>query len=118
MKILLISLLFLISEGTSKTSWYGEPFHGRKTAHGEIFNMYDYTCASTAFKYNTKLKITNLTNNKFVIVRVNDRGPFVFKEGKLHNHPTRIVDLSYQAFKDIANPKVGVISIKYEVYND
>jgi len=69
-------------------SWYGKDFHGKKTSNGEIYNMNDMTAAHKTFPMNTMLKVTNLKNSKSVVVRVNDRGPFV---------GTRIIDLSYLA---------------------
>lgn len=58
-------------------SWYGEPFHGRPTSSGEIFNMNALTAAHKTLPFGTMLEITNIANGKRVIVRVNDRGPFV-----------------------------------------
>lgn len=69
-------------------SWYGKDFHGKKTSNGEIYNMYDMTAAHKTFPMNTMLKVTHLKNNKSIVVRVNDRGPFV---------GTRVIDLSYTA---------------------
>lgn len=69
-------------------SWYGKDFHGKKTSNGEVYNMHDMTAAHKTFPMNTMLKVTNLKNNTSVVVRVNDRGPFV---------GTRIIDLSYLA---------------------
>lgn len=69
-------------------SWYGKDFHGKKTSNGEIYNMHDMTAAHKTFPMNTMLKVTNFKNNKSVVVRVNDRGPFV---------GTRVIDLSYLA---------------------
>ncbi len=71
-------------------SWYGRDFHGKKTSNGEYYNMYDFTAAHKTLPMNTMLKVTNLRNNRSVIVRVNDRGPFV---------NNRIIDLSYAAAK-------------------
>lgn len=88
-----------------KASYYGEEFHGRKTASGEIFNKWSYTCAHKKLSFNTKVKVTNLKNKKFVIVRVNDRGPFV---------TGRIIDLSYAAAKKIGMVKDGVAKVKIE----
>ncbi|MEZ7934468.1 MAG: septal ring lytic transglycosylase RlpA family protein [Sulfurospirillum sp.] len=70
------------------SSWYGKDFHGKKTSNGEVYNMYDMTAAHKTLPMNTMLKVTNLKNNKSIVVRVNDRGPFV---------GTRIIDLSYTA---------------------
>ena len=88
-----------------KASYYGEEFHGRKTASGEIFNKWNYTCAHKKLPFNTKVKVTNLKNKKSVIVRVNDRGPFV---------TGRIIDLSYAAAKKIGMVKDGVVKVKIE----
>ena len=57
-------------------SWYGPGFHGRKTASGERFNSYDMTAAHRSLPFGTRLKVTNETNGRSVVVRVNDRGPF------------------------------------------
>jgi rare lipoprotein A len=69
-------------------SWYGEYFHGKPTASGEPYDMYDMTAASLTIPLGTYVRVTNLRNGKSVVVRVNDRGPVV--EG-------RIIDLSYGA---------------------
>lgn len=76
-------------------SWYGEKFHGRKTASGEVYNMYDMTAAHKSLPLSTHVYVKNLSNGKSVVVKVNDRGPFI--EG-------RIIDLSYAAAQ-----KLGVI---------
>ncbi len=73
-------------------SWYGAEFHGRPTASGEIFNMYEYTCAHREYPFGTKLRIVNLQNRKEVTCTVNDRGPFI---------PGRDIDLSYASAKKI-----------------
>lgn len=69
-------------------SWYGKDFHGKKTSNGEVYDMNDMTAAHKTLPMNTMLKVTNLKNNKTLVVRVNDRGPFV---------GSRIIDLSYVA---------------------
>lgn len=89
-----------------KASYYGSKFHGKKTASGEIFNKWDYTCAHKKLPFGTKLKVTNLRNKKSAIVRVNDRGPFI---------KGRIIDLSYAAAKKIDMVKDGVVKVKIEV---
>lgn len=73
-------------------TYYGPGFHGKKTASGEVFNMYEMTCAHRTLPFGTMLLVTNLSNNRSVKVRVNDRGPFI--EG-------RILDLSFGAAKKI-----------------
>jgi rare lipoprotein A len=69
-------------------SWYGKSFHGRTTASGEDFDMFELTAAHKQIPLGTYVKVTNLRNRKWVIVRVNDRGPYV---------GNRIMDLSYSA---------------------
>lgn len=87
-------------------SYYADDFHGKKTSNGETFNMYDYTCASKSLPFNTKLKITNNKNSKSVIVRVNDRGPFV---------PDRVLDLSKAAAIQLDMVKDGTARVKIEI---
>jgi rare lipoprotein A len=69
-------------------SWYGKAFHGRTTANGENFDMFELTAAHRKLPLGTYVKVTNLRNGKWVVVRVNDRGPYVGE---------RILDLSYAA---------------------
>ncbi len=87
-------------------SYYGEGFHGSRTASGEIFIKWDYTCAHRRLPFGTKLRVTNLKNKKSVIVRVNDRGPFV---------KGRIIDLSYAAAEKIGMIGAGTEKVKIEV---
>ncbi len=87
-------------------SWYGDGFHGSSTSNGEMFNMFSYTAAHKTLPMNTMVKVTNLLNNKSVIVRINDRGPFV---------PNRIIDLSYAAAKKIGMIATGTAPVKITV---
>ncbi len=87
-------------------SWYGPSFHGRYTSNGEIYNMYAFTAAHKTLPMNTIVKVTNLNNGKSVIVRINDRGPFV---------KGRIIDLSYAAGKKIGLDVTGTAPVKIEV---
>lgn len=82
-------------------SWYGPYFHGRQTATGEIFNQYELTAAHPSLPFGTYLKVRNLHNNKSIVVRVNDRGPYV---------GDRSLDLSYAAAQCLGSESVGVIS--------
>ena len=92
---------------TGKASYYGENHHGRKTASGEIFNMYKYTAAHKYLKFGTMIKVTSLETDKFVIVRINDRGPYI---------KGRDLDLSKSAFFEIAPKKYGgSINVKIEI---
>ena len=97
-------LLASINTQAATVSFYGSKFHGKKTASGEVFDMNEMTCASNSHKMGTKLKVTNKSNGKSVVVRVNDRGNFT-KLG-------RALDMSYGSFNKIANPKVGLIKVK------
>jgi rare lipoprotein A len=92
-----------MEEGTA--SWYGPGFHGRKTANGERFNTNDMTCAHKSLPFNTLLKVTNLENGRYTIVRVNDRGPYA------HG---RIVDLSNAAKTEIGMG--GLAKVRIESY--
>lgn len=87
-------------------SYYGPGFHGKKTANGERFNMYDLTAAHKTLPFNTRVKVTNLANKKSIIVRINDRGPF--KKG-------RVIDLSKGAAKKIGLIQTGTVKVKLEV---
>jgi rare lipoprotein A len=86
-------------------SWYGKQFHGRATASGEDFDMFELTAAHRQLPLGTYVKVTNLRNGKWVVVRVNDRGPFV--EG-------RIMDLSYGAARMISF-RDGVERVRLDV---
>ena len=81
-----------------QASYYGPGFHGKQTASGEIFDQDDYTCAHKSLPFGTKLKVVRVDNGSSVVVRVNDRGPYV--DG-------RILDLSVAAGKQIGLDKVG-----------
>ena len=81
-----------------EASYYGPGFHGKQTASGEIFDQEDYTCAHKSLPFGTKLKVVRVDNGSNVVVRVNDRGPYV--DG-------RILDLSVAAGKKIGLDKVG-----------
>ncbi len=102
--LLLLSSLVLFAE-TGYASWYGEKYQGKPTASGEPFNMYAYTAANRTFPLGTIVKVTNLKNNKSVNVRINDRGP---------TKKSRIIDLSYQAAKDIGLLHDGVVPVKVD----
>ena len=92
-----------------KASYYGHPFIGRKTASGEVFTEYDYTCAHKTLPFGTKLKVTNLANNESIIVRVNDRGPFV---------KSRVIDLSIQGARELGLLQSGVANVTIELVHN
>lgn len=87
-------------------SWYGGKFQGRKTASGEIFDTNLLTAAHKTLPFGTVVKVTNLENGKTVVVRINDRGPFV--EG-------RIIDLSQAAAEEIGMLGAGVARVNLEI---
>lgn len=122
--VVLIGLLSFTTIKTTRVSWYGPGFHGRVTANGEIYNQDSLTCASPWMKFGTKIKITNIANNKSVIVRVNDRGPYhcyvdslkkVRPYYPLKAHPSRGFDLSKAAFDSISSLDKGILKVKYEI---
>jgi rare lipoprotein A len=86
-----------------KASWYGKKFHGRKTANGEIYDMYAISAAHKTLPIGTYVRVHNLNNNKKIVVRINDRGPFV---------RGRIIDLSYAAAKKIGIVGSGTAKVK------
>lgn len=90
---------------TGTASWYGNKFHGHLTSNGEIYDMYSMSAAHKNLPLPTYLKVTNLSNHKTVIVRVNDRGPF---------HQDRIIDLSYSAAYKLDMLKSGTARVKIE----
>ncbi len=87
-------------------SWYGDYFEGRPTASGEPFNMYDMTAAHLSLPLGTLVRVTNLRNHRSVIVRINDRGPYV--DG-------RIVDLSYNAARVLHFDQQGLQRVRLDV---
>jgi len=91
---------------TGLASWYGRPFHGRRTASGEIYNMYDLTAAHKTLPFGTRVRVTRRDTGASVVVRINDRGPFV---------ANRIIDLSYAAAKKIGLDVDGVAPVRLRV---
>ena len=87
-------------------SWYGPDFHSKKTSNGEIYDMYDMTAAHKTLPMNTVVKVENLENGKSIIVRINDRGPFV---------KGRIIDLSNKAAHEIDMVRRGTAKVKVSV---
>ncbi len=87
-------------------SWYGKKFHGRKTSSGEVYDMYQMTAAHKELPLPSYVRVTNVSNGRQVIVRVNDRGPF---------HDNRIIDLSYSAALKLDIVKNGTALVDIEV---
>jgi len=94
--------------GVWTASWYGPKFHGRLTANGEIYDQMSFTAAHKSMKFGTYLRVTNLINNKVVIVRINDRGPYI--DG-------RNIDLSKASALALGMIPRGVIKVKIEEIN-
>jgi len=93
-------------EEVGVATYYGSGFHGRRTASGERFNMYAMTAAHRSLPFNTKVKITNLDNDKVAYVRINDRGPF---------QKNRIIDLSRAAAKELGFEQKGTARVRIEI---
>ena len=92
-------------------SWYGRMFQGQPTANGESFDMNDLTCAHRSLPMGALVRVTNLTNSKTVVVRVNDRGPMI---------RSRVIDLSYAAarFLGFGGSRGGTAPVKLELIKD
>lgn len=86
-------------------SWYGKKFHGRLTANGEVYDMYELTAAHKTLPLPSLVRVTNLENGTKVIVRINDRGPF---------HDDRLIDLSYQAAVKLGFSSKGTVPVVVE----
>jgi rare lipoprotein A len=87
-------------------SYYADKFHGRKTANGEIFDMHNLTAAHRTLPFNTRLRVRNIENDKTVVVRINDRGPF---------KDNRVIDLSLEAARRIDLIPSGTARVELEI---
>ncbi|MBD9603416.1 MULTISPECIES: septal ring lytic transglycosylase RlpA family protein [unclassified Pseudomonas] len=92
-----------VASGTA--SWYGTKFHGQNTANGEVYDLYGMSAAHKTLPLPSYVRVTNLDNNKSVVLRVNDRGPF---------YSDRIIDLSYAAAKKLGYAEIGTARVKVE----
>ena len=106
---LMVRLDAFLKDEVHEASLYAEKFHGKGTAFGETFDMNALTAAHRTFPWNTLVRVTNIENQKSVIVRINDRGPYV--EG-------RDLDLSLAAFTTIADRSKGKINVRFERLGD
>lgn len=108
-KSITLSLILLVStmaaSNAQLASWYGGFHHGKRTASGEIYNMHALTAAHKTLPFGSKIEVTNLENNKSVVLKVNDRGPFI---------AGRVVDISKKANQiigcDLCRVTVKVLS--------
>ena len=99
------SIIRYIDRGTMRASWYGPRFHGRLTANGEIYDQNAFTAAHKSMKFGTLLRVTNTRTHKSIIVRINDRGPYI---------PGRQIDLSKAAAEELGVISSGVKKLKIE----
>lgn len=90
---------------TGLASWYGPRFHGKRTASGERYNQNALTAAHKTLPFGTMVRVINLANDREIIVRINDRGPFV---------RGRIIDLSRKAAKELAMTRSGTARVRIE----
>ena len=90
-------------DATGTASWYGTKFHGKRTSSGEPYSLYSMTAAHTSLPLPTYVEVTNLENNRKVIVKVNDRGPFA---------DNRLIDLSYAAAKKLGFAEKGTARVR------
>lgn len=94
---------------TGVASWYGEDFHGRRTANGETYDMDALTAAHTTLPMPTIARVTNLENGRSVVVRINDRGPFV---------EDRIIDLSRAGARELGFERNGLTRVRVTVMRE
>ena len=87
-------------------SYYSEEFHGRQTANGETYDMFGLTAAHKTYPFNTEVRVTNLSNRKSVMLRINDRMP---------GYKGRIIDVSFQAARELGMLISGVEEVKIDV---
>lgn len=121
-KLLVLAILFLLAGCSTvqqstmerrtgfteygQASYYADKYHNRRTASGEIYRHELMTAAHKKLPFGSRVKVTNVKNGRSVIVRINDRGPFV---------RGRVIDLSKSAFSSIGNTSSGLIKVKVEV---
>lgn len=94
---------------TGMASWYGDEFHGRKTANGEVFDMHAFTGAHKTLPLPSLVKVTNLSTGKSIIVRVNDRGPY---------HGGRLIDMSRAAANALGYRSKGLTKVRVEYFGE
>jgi len=94
---------------TGRASWYGEAHHGKKTASGETYDKTRLTAAHRTLPLGTRVRVTNIDNGRSVVVRINDRGPFM--DG-------RVIDLSEAAAREIGALGPGLMRVRLEVLED
>lgn len=93
-------------EEVGVASWYGHPYHGRRAANGEIYDMGKLTAAHRTLPFGTRVRVLNLENDRIVDVEITDRGPFV--DG-------RIIDLSHTAARNLGMQRAGIVRVRLEI---
>jgi peptidoglycan lytic transglycosylase len=96
----------VLSSQEGFASWYGPPYHNRRTANGEVYDMHSLTAAHRTLPLNSVVRVTNLKTDHSVVVRITDRGPFV---------PNRIIDLSMAAAKEVDVWRPGTAKVRVDV---
>ena len=91
---------------TGEASWYGPGFYGNRTANGEIYKRGTMTAAHRTLPFGTKVRVTNLRNGRTALIRINDRGPFIYH---------RVIDLGHGAASDLGLTASGIAQVKLEV---
>ncbi|OQW48461.1 MAG: hypothetical protein A4S09_04590 [Proteobacteria bacterium SG_bin7] len=94
---------------SGNASWYGKQFHGRQTANGDKYNMFSMTAAHKTLPFNSQVKVVRRDNGNYVIVRINDRGPFI---------RGRVIDLSYEAAKALGIVDIGEAAVELYLINN
>jgi rare lipoprotein A len=95
---------FATAADTGTASYYGKGFHGRRAANGEIFDMNAMTAAHRSLPFGTRLQVTNMKNGRSVVVRIQDRGPYI---------KGRVLDLSYGAARALDMVESGIVKVSY-----
>jgi len=91
---------------TGEASWYGEEFQGVQTANGELYDLNGLTAAHPTLPFGTKVKVTNLDNKKHILLRINDRGPYIGQ---------RLIDVSWAAAKRLGFVDSGTTRVRVEI---
>ncbi|MCB1021036.1 MAG: septal ring lytic transglycosylase RlpA family protein [Acidobacteria bacterium] len=91
---------------TGEASWYGKPYHGRRTSNGEVYDMNGLTAAHLSLPFDTRVRVTNLANGRSVELRINDRGPFL---------RARVIDVSRKAAQQLDMMASGTARVRLEV---
>ena len=99
----------VVSSETGQASWYGGKHHGRPTASGEPFNQHALTAAHRSLPFGSRVQVTNLRNERRVVVRINDRGPFT---------RGRIIDLSRGAAQQLDMLRDGVVPVQLQLLSE